>query len=150
MVRRVFRENPGWGGGKAPLADALRLSGHEEEALETWRDEYEIRGEPAVVAALQRGFREGGYETAYRRGAEAIAARFAEGGRVLPIDAAAFYMAAELPEQAIDWLERAVAIHDQNVPFIGALPTFEPLHDDPRFQTLLERLDLPLLRRSSP
>lgn len=44
---------------------------------------------------------------------------------------------------ALDWLERAVERNDREARFIAVIPTFGPLHRHPRFQRLLEELNLP-------
>ena len=45
-------------------------------------------------------------------------------------------------DEALAWLEKALASHDPNMPYIGVDPIFDPLRADPRFQDLLRRLKL--------
>jgi hypothetical protein len=45
-------------------------------------------------------------------------------------------------DEALEWLERAFETRDPNMPYI-ALPVFDPLRSDPRFQDLLRRMNLP-------
>lgn len=47
-------------------------------------------------------------------------------------------------DEAFRWLETAAYEHPRHpyVPFIRFSPAFRPLHDDPRFQTLLRRMNL--------
>lgn len=44
--------------------------------------------------------------------------------------------------QALDALERCVEERADNAPFIAEYPPFEPLHDEPRFDRMLEQLGL--------
>jgi Protein kinase domain len=53
---------------------------------------------------------------------------------------------AEEWQSALEWIEAAVEVRDANLPVVGCLPTFWPLHDDPRFRAIVEeRMGLPLL-----
>lgn len=45
--------------------------------------------------------------------------------------------------QALDWLERGLEARVPNMRYIGVLPGYAGLHDDPRFQDLLRRMNLP-------
>jgi serine/threonine protein kinase/Flp pilus assembly protein TadD len=45
-------------------------------------------------------------------------------------------------DQAISWLDRALAAHDAHLALVGAEPAFGPLRADPRFLSLLRRLNL--------
>jgi tetratricopeptide (TPR) repeat protein len=40
------------------------------------------------------------------------------------------------------WLDQAVEEHDPNLMYITTSPEFEPLHSDPRYRTLLRRMNL--------
>ncbi len=76
-----------------------------------------------------------------RRLAESAAARS------LRTDTRAFYVAqlyarAGEKERALEWLERAFANRDPNMPYL-LLPRYDSLRDDPRFQDLLRRMNLP-------
>jgi len=46
-------------------------------------------------------------------------------------------------DQALTWLERAYEEHDQWMVFINSYPGLEPLRSEPRFQTLLRRMNFP-------
>lgn len=44
---------------------------------------------------------------------------------------------------ALDWLERAHERGERELRFAAVIPAFQPLHSDPRFQRLLNELNLP-------
>ena len=46
-------------------------------------------------------------------------------------------------QKALEYLERACAIHDPIMMFLGVLPIFDPLRSDARFARLLEHVGLP-------
>jgi hypothetical protein len=52
------------------------------------------------------------------------------------------YLLAGDKERAIEWLEKAYAEHNRNMPYLGS-PSFDQVRDDPRFQDLLRRMKLP-------
>ena len=45
--------------------------------------------------------------------------------------------------EALRWLEAAYEYRHGWIPWIGKIPFFEPLRDDPRFQDLLRRMNVP-------
>ncbi|HUP21039.1 MAG TPA: adenylate/guanylate cyclase domain-containing protein [Gemmatimonadota bacterium] len=143
-LRAMLRSNPGAGFGRGVLAATLRRAGRHEGALREWKTYYGERGRADVAAALDRGYREGGYAAAYRHAADALAAP-GRAGYEPPIVLAVHYLHGEDKEKALYWLERAVADRDGNVPYMGVLPDLEPLHDHPRFRELARRVGVPIL-----
>lgn len=142
-LRGMLRRNPGAGFGRGVLAATLRDTGRQEEGLMTFREEYESIGEDQVVAALDRGYAEGGYPRAYGLAAETLAAMERPGHG--PVVIAGHFRYAGETAHVLDWLERALAERDINMPYIGAMPTFEPLHDHPRFREMARRVNVPIL-----
>jgi hypothetical protein len=53
------------------------------------------------------------------------------------------YLYAEDKDQAMEWLEKAYAMRDPMMPYVGS-PYFDLLDDDPRYQDLLRRMNLPI------
>jgi hypothetical protein len=41
---------------------------------------------------------------------------------------------------ALDWLEKSYQHHDYWMLFINVDPEYDPIHSDPRFQTIVHRL----------
>ena len=49
------------------------------------------------------------------------------------------------PEKAIDWLEKGYELRDPVMTYIGTtMFNFDPLFDNPRFISILEKMKLPL------
>ena len=61
---------------------------------------------------------------------------------VLTTDTAGLYARAGKNDRAVEWLERGFEVRDPNMPYIGVIPVFDSLRDDPRFQDLLRRMNL--------
>jgi serine/threonine protein kinase/tetratricopeptide (TPR) repeat protein len=101
-----------------------------------------VYGDMAVEKAIDQGWAQGGHREAFRRIVTALVERFRT-SFALPGDIALFCMAAGEHDQAIEWLEKGFEIHDPSMPYIG-MPTYDPLHSDPRFQDLVRRMRLPV------
>jgi serine/threonine protein kinase/tetratricopeptide (TPR) repeat protein len=91
--------------------------------------------------ALDRGFAEGGFQTAMKRGTKVLEA-YSQKNFVLPTDMAMLLSSAGDNRSALDWLEKGYEIHDPGMPYLG-LPSYDPLRSDPRFQDLVRRMKLP-------
>ena len=63
---------------------------------------------------------------------------------VAPYPVAYQFALAGDSEISLLWLEKAFREHDANLPYLLA-PALDLLRDDPRFQDLCERLNLPVL-----
>jgi hypothetical protein len=73
----------------------------------------------------------------------------------MPINIAAAYTAIGDRERAFYWLEEGYqhrGLQSAGVPFeeVGVYPALDPLHADPRFTNLLERMGLPAARIDAP
>jgi hypothetical protein len=53
------------------------------------------------------------------------------------------YFFAGDKEKTIEWLEKGYEMKDPMMPYIGSPDLFDLLHDDPRYQDLLRRMNLP-------
>lgn len=62
---------------------------------------------------------------------------------ISPGTLAALYVALGEHERALASLERAYAIHDNQLQFLAVDPNLDPLRPDPRFQDLVRRVGLP-------
>ncbi len=58
-----------------------------------------------------------------------------------PVARAGLYAQLGDQDAALSWLEQAVSSRDPQVPFLAARPEFFALHEDPRFQALVARID---------
>ena len=99
-------------------------------------------GDPAVKAAVQQGYAEGGYVQASSRGCEVAAARSRATKSVLG-GVVRYCINANRFDEALDWLERSYELHSPNMVYIGAMPLYDPIRGTPRFQALVRRLNLP-------
>lgn len=151
VLEEMFRRNPGAGFGRYPLLVAYEETGRWEDALRIRKEMARARGEPRVVAILERGFPEGpdraGYREVLRRVVDTIAAR-RPGGEAPEPCRADLYARAGRPELALDCLENNIEARDQNAPYVGVSPVWEPFHGHPRFRELARRVGVPLVTAS--
>jgi TolB-like protein/Tfp pilus assembly protein PilF len=119
---------------------ALFMKGSYDEALA--RDKENFAKDRELMEALEKGRAEGGYVGAQRRLVAVWTARFGKPGGLRAYALAHRCNYAGDREGTLQWLERAYAEGDYNMPYIGG-PTFDLLRSDPRFQDLLRRVGLP-------
>ena len=105
-------------------------------------DREAFAGDRELMEALERGVADGGYVEAQKRLVAVWTERSAkpDGMRAWGLTLRSLYAGDR--EGALQWLERAYAEGDNNVPYIGQ-PVFDPLRSDPRYQALVRRLGLP-------
>jgi TolB-like protein/tetratricopeptide (TPR) repeat protein/tRNA A-37 threonylcarbamoyl transferase component Bud32 len=142
LYRDVLEKSPGNPSALQLLWVALHNAGRHAEALAAAGRWARATGDPAIVQALQRGDSVGGYTGAMEAVARYQAAR-ARTSYVPAWDVAIWYAAAGDNDQAIDWLTRAFRDHNPTMPYLAVHPSFDGLHDDPRFQDLVRRMKLP-------
>jgi len=121
------------------LARYFWQQGRFDEACDEERLELERRGDSVLLAALEEGLDAGGPSGAMRAMAEALVARSST-SYVDPSDIAELYARAGLVNEALLWLEKAVENGSYEETFIALWPHWDVLHDDPRFQGLLEQV----------
>jgi hypothetical protein len=90
---------------------------------------------------MTRGYETDGYLGAMRTAAETLVA-FSQETYISPWFISFVYSFAEEKEQALTWLERAYETNDPIMPYL-VTPAFDILRDEPRFQELLRKMNLP-------
>jgi tetratricopeptide (TPR) repeat protein len=143
-ARTALQIAPDRGEAVTVTVHALYHSGRYEEALAAERRLVAAaRGDQELDEALALGYREAGYRGAMRRAADLLAAR----SLVTSVGqhrVAGLYLRAGAHERALDWLERAYDARDPNLPYISSgLERFDEVRSHPRFQALLQRMNLP-------
>jgi TolB-like protein/Tfp pilus assembly protein PilF len=147
QVRQLLAENPRQPFGFGALRIAFLGKGMLREALEAQiRLEEMMHADDELLRLLRHGYDAGTYRDTWRAGAELLEARFGRGGFVPASQIAMFYVAARVPDKALDWLERSVEQRDPNVleirhPF--QLDTIPGGGQNPRFRAIVERIGLP-------
>ncbi|MCJ7503380.1 MAG: protein kinase, partial [Acidobacteriia bacterium] len=141
QIRKALRTSPG-----VPFFAHWSLSGYlfrkamYEESLAEMKAYY--AGDREMEEALTQGYAQSGYRGVMRRAADILAAR-ARKTYVVPTDVASLYVMAGEKAQALEWLEKGFEVRDPNMPYVDVYQIFDSLHNTPRFQSLLRRMNLP-------
>jgi TolB-like protein/Tfp pilus assembly protein PilF/predicted Ser/Thr protein kinase len=125
------------------LRTAYHHKGMYEEALEIWKKWFAAKDDQEAEEALTLGFKDGGYSGALSRVAELMVQR-SRTTYVTSWQIATMYTRAGKNEKALNWLKKAYEEHDGNMPYISIDPIFDDLRNEPRFQDLLRRMNLPV------
>jgi tetratricopeptide (TPR) repeat protein len=136
-ARKSLELNPDFPVGLYVLGDVYAAQGMYEEAITAHQK----------AAAASNSWKWGlGYTYALagrRDEARTVAAEMKEAKRRDVLGLAEIYTALGERDKALHWLEVGYEARRDWIPWIGKNPNFEPLRDDPRFQDLLRRLNLP-------
>ena len=97
---------------------------------------------PEALAALGGAQAVAGKKSAAQASLEELA-RLAGQRHVAPFDFATLHAALGEWDRAMDWLEKAYLERSYLMPSMGVLPELDGLRDEPRFQALLRRMELP-------
>jgi tetratricopeptide (TPR) repeat protein len=65
----------------------------------------------------------------------------AEADHDCPYWLASAYVMEGMYDDALDWLERAISLGNENRPWFESNPIWEPLREDPRFRALMRRIE---------
>jgi TolB-like protein/Tfp pilus assembly protein PilF len=115
--------------------------GMEKETLVMAREYIKtIYGITDVEAALDRGFKQGGFQGAMKTLAEKLATP-ANQGLVLPSDMSVYFLFAGDKKNGLEWIERAYEAHDPSTPYLR-FPIYDAIRSEPRFQALFRQLGL--------
>ena len=117
------------------LRTAYHMTGQHEEAIDIWRRSYTAQGRSERVAALDRGWEEGGYSAALRAVAELMQEQSEQGVYVTP------WQIGKLGRFSFS-VPKPYEVHDPNVPYLSVDPIFDFMRENPRFVALIEKLGL--------
>ena len=120
------------------LLDALHLTGDYKEAWEAAKIYYTILG---YGQAFNQDFVKLGYTDALNKAAEALS-ELSKTTYVDPTLIYQIYLMAGNSEQTFKYLQQAFNEHNPNLPYI-LLPIYDFLRDDPRFQEIARKMNLP-------
>ena len=98
-----------------------------------------------VIDSIERGFAENGYDGAMLEVGAALEALAEERYVQAVFIAQPFAYAGEAGKAAL-WLERGFEQRDPQMPYITTNGSFDRIADDPRFQGILEKMNLAMPR----
>ena len=97
---------------------------------------------------IEKIFHKQGLAAAYKEITHQLES-FASNNSVGAIDMAERYIYANLPDKAMDWLEKGYEIHDPCMPYITThCFNLDPLFTNPRFLAIVKKMNLPLTKNN--
>ncbi|HLF46938.1 MAG TPA: adenylate/guanylate cyclase domain-containing protein [Chitinophagaceae bacterium] len=120
------------------LKTAYHLVHRYDDAFAIWKKSFSLKGDNAADSVLTNGYHEGGYSKALQRLAEFYITKLKRSWSI-----ATLYARAGIKEKTFEWLNRALETHDANMPYLKVDPIFEFLKNDPRYNELLKKINLP-------
>jgi tetratricopeptide (TPR) repeat protein len=140
---RALRMDPNFFWAHLILGWNYELKGQLEEAIAEYKNAVEMSGGMVIAhAALGHAFARSGC----RAEATQVLADLAERSRQMYVsayDVATIHAGFGDADAAFAWLDRAVAERASFLIHLQWDPRFDPLHSDPRFHVLLQRVGLP-------
>ncbi|TCK75859.1 protein kinase domain-containing protein [Acidipila rosea] len=123
------------------LGLAQSLTGRTHEAVATFERGIEHSGMPVLLGWLAEAHAKNGNHDKAR---EVLAnlLDMASRGNPMPVSIAVAAAALGENELAFTWLEKAAELHDIFVAYVTVLPSLKRLHNEPRYQRLLDRMKL--------
>jgi hypothetical protein len=121
------------------LWETLTVSGAYQEAWELYKSINKNNTE--MLKVIKQGYSEGGYKGALISGARLDELRF-KTQYCNPTKIAGNYDVAGENDKAIYWLEKVYEVKDPNLPYF-LIPSNDGLRNDPRFQKLARKMNLP-------
>jgi serine/threonine-protein kinase len=141
LARNALRTSPNDPVGHYILWVALHMKGMYAEALVEAKAFFSGIGLDVIAEIMAGGYETDGYSGAMNIAAKTLA-EFSRKDFILPFFISTVYALAGEKEQALEWLERGYEIKDPNMPYM-ARANFDILRDEPRYQDLLRRMNLP-------
>jgi len=139
--RKAIDMDPSFGPAHHPLIwvyDALK---EYDKAIESWAAVFAHEKEGEKAKAIEKAYAESGYEAAMRLILDIFRNSEEPGGSPMQIAAMIAAVIGDA-DTAIELLEEAYKRREPDLFWIGALPAYNDLRSDPRFQDLLKRTGL--------
>jgi tetratricopeptide (TPR) repeat protein len=145
VCNKVANENPTFAGAHDCLAFAYWGKKMYSQVIEQWKAYGKLNGErndSDYAAALEQGFRSGGWKAALSKSIETMKGQRRTGYSV-PYSIAEAYADSGDKEKAFQWLNTAFQEHDIGLMGLKTDFLLDPLRSDPRFTELVRKVGLP-------
>ncbi len=142
VMQEVAASQPNFSSAHMGLWGAYYRKHMEKEAWAEAVKFFEALHDQDAVAALTAGYHEGGYRAGMRRAADVLAAR-AQRSHVAGVRIARLYAHAGDADRALFWLQKAYEARETPLVHLNVGWDWDQLRPDPRFQTLLRRMNFP-------
>jgi TolB-like protein/cytochrome c-type biogenesis protein CcmH/NrfG len=142
---KVFQEVLKIDLGNAVALDNLPLALHEvgrhSEELEAWKVDYSTCF-TGYANVFDQGYTKGGLTGALNLQADSLVKK-SKTKFIDPAEIAQIYACAGNKERTLEMLEKDYEVHDPNLPLVLRFPVYEFVHDEPLYQNLFHKINLP-------
>ena len=125
------------------LSGALHQTGRSEEAFNTLKKANNLIGDSFAVDELDKGYLEGGIESAYKNLAHKLELMWQK-TYVKPHLIVNMYSLAKETEKALDWLDTCYIYRDHDMIYSAVNPYYEEIKKHPRYIQLMKKMNLTL------
>jgi serine/threonine-protein kinase len=143
MAYKELRVSPNSSIGLQILWLAHHFKGEYDQAFESAKAHFTAMGMAPIVQVMKQGYDTGGYFEAMGCAAEAMAFAAKE-HYIQPFWIALLFATAGEIEQCLDWLEKGYETKDPMHAYFTELELRSLIHDEPRYQDLLRKMNLPV------
>jgi serine/threonine protein kinase len=147
LYKKVIADNPSFGRAHGELAAAYWGAHKYAEAIQEFKADAQLEGDKDAMewaAAVDAGFRAGGWTEAVRKGMEvSLAQRKTKSGYISPYGIAAAYAQLGDREHAFEWLNTAYQEHDIGLIGLRTDVAMDSLRSDPLYAALVRKIGFP-------
>ena len=147
LYTKLLADNPTFGPAHLGLSTAYLGEHQYQKSIQEFQSAAQTVGDKSmaeVAAAMDAGFRSGGWPAAVQRGIEvSLAQRKAKTGYAAPYGIAQAYAYLGDKDRAFEWLNTAYQEHDVLLVGLRTDFSFDSLHSDPRYAELVRKVGFP-------
>jgi len=147
MYKKLAADNPAFGVAHWGLALNYWAQKKYSQSIQEWITARQLIGNKNQVeyaAALDSGFRSGGWRGAAHQAIEVLTAQHnAETNFLAPYNVAQLYANTGDKDRAFQWLDTAFQKHNPRLTTLRTDPELDPLRSDPRYAELVKKIGFP-------
>ena len=141
IFQEILKIYPGNGIALDNLPLALHAVGRYSEELEAWKVDYSTYFK-GYANVFDQGYATGGLTGALNLEADSLVKQ-SKTKFILPQEMAVLYACAGNKERTLEMLEKDYEVHDVGFPLVLRFPVYEFVYDEPRYQNLFHKINLP-------
>jgi len=142
QYKKVLELNPTFAGAWGNLGSVYEEKRAYPEALEAWKKESSLLGDPEIGLMLERAYRKGGHEAVVMAGLQNDLQKREQGKYSSALTIAGSYAMLGDVDQAVKWIQKGYEEHSSAIPYITVRSDFDGIRGDPRFQYWVQVLGL--------
>ena len=143
QLRKTLQMDSNFAAAHQDLGAAYEQKKMYPEAVAEWQKALNLEGDAPMAAAIGEAYKVSGYPGVEQRWREYFLEKRSHRGRGWAYQIAGSYSVLGKKDEALNWLEKAYAERNGGMPSLKIDPHFDSLRSDPRFQSLVRRMNFP-------